>query len=33
MLRLANQLMQLVKDELTADESLKTVTKNIKNRK
>jgi HTH-type transcriptional regulator, competence development regulator len=30
---LADQLMQLVKDEPTADEALKTVTKNIKNRK
>jgi len=33
MLWLADQLMQLVKDEPTADEALKTVTKNIKNRK
>jgi transcriptional regulator with XRE-family HTH domain len=30
---LADQLMRLVKDEPTADEALKTVTKNIKNRK
>lgn len=30
---LADQLMQLIKDEPTADEALKTVTKNIKNRK
>jgi len=30
---LADQLMQLVKDEPTADEALKTVTKNMKNRK
>lgn len=30
---LADQLMQLVKDEPTADEALKTVSKNIKNRK
>lgn len=30
---LADQLMQLVKDEPTADEALKTVTENIKNRK
>ena len=30
---LADQLMQLVKDEPTADEALKTVTKKIKNRK
>jgi len=30
---LADQLMQLLKDEPTADEALKTVTKNIKNRK
>ena len=30
---LADQLMQLVKDEPTAAEALKTVSKNIKNRK
>jgi len=30
---LADQLMQLVKDEPTADEALKIVSKNIKNRK
>ncbi len=30
---LADQLMRLVKDEPTADEALKTVSKNIKNRK
>lgn len=30
---LTDQLMQLVKDEPTADEALKTVSKNIKNRK
>jgi len=30
---LADQLMQLVKDEPTADEALKTVTKNMKNKK
>lgn len=30
---LADQLMQLVKDEPTADEALKAVSKNIKNRK
>ena len=30
---LADQLMQLVKDEPTADEALKTVSKNIKNKK
>jgi transcriptional regulator with XRE-family HTH domain len=30
---LADQLMHLVKDEPNADEALKTVSKNIKNRK
>lgn len=30
---LADQLMELVKDEPTADEALKTVSKNIKKRK
>ncbi|HMT75811.1 MAG TPA: helix-turn-helix transcriptional regulator [Chitinophagaceae bacterium] len=30
---LADQLMQLVKDEPTADEALKTVSKYVKNRK